>query len=290
MFAMMKRSVLAQLLVLIAVSTLLAAPAAKTKAPKADAPKADAWATSRLARCRLGQVWSGPDVSLRDLRGKVVLLECWGYHCPPCIRSMPHLAKLQSRYGSQGLVVIGAHASASGKDRALAIVRRLGVNYTIVGGATVPGLKLTHIPHALVFDGDGKTVYQGFPDGKMDRAISQALARLPHPLLGSKKYTAMASAAGKVRSGRLGEAWKECKAKAGAKGKTGREASDLLARLDRHGRSLLDKARRAAKAAPAKAKELLIRVRKQFRGAPYAEQAEKLLAELAPKPPARPRD
>ncbi|MHC4716293.1 MAG: TlpA disulfide reductase family protein [Planctomycetota bacterium] len=281
---MMKRSVLAQLLVLIAVSPLLAAPATK----KAEAPKADAWATSRLARCRLGQVWSGPDVKLRDLRGKVVLLEYWGYHCPPCIRSMPHLAKLHSRYGSQGLVVIGAHASASGKDRALAIVRRIGVNYTIVGGATVPGLKLTHIPHALVFDGDGKTVYQGFPDRKMDRAITQALARLPHPLLGSKKYTAMASAAGKVRSGRLGEAWKECKAKAGAKGKAGLEASDLLARLDRHGRSLLDKARQAAKAAPAKAKDLLIRVRKQFRGAPYAEQAEKLLAELAPKPPTRP--
>ena len=39
-----------------------------------------------------------PPVSLQDLSGSVVLLNCWGTWCPPCRNELPHIAELRSRY------------------------------------------------------------------------------------------------------------------------------------------------------------------------------------------------
>ena len=43
---------------------------------------------------------------LRDYEGKVVLLNLWATYCPPCIREMPELGRLQEAYRDSGLVVI----------------------------------------------------------------------------------------------------------------------------------------------------------------------------------------
>jgi thiol-disulfide isomerase/thioredoxin len=52
---------------------------------------------------------NGPRLKLADLKGKCVLLEFWGYWCPPCIAGMPEIFRLFDQYGKQGLVVIGVH-------------------------------------------------------------------------------------------------------------------------------------------------------------------------------------
>ena len=44
--------------------------------------------------------------SIGDYKGKLVLLNYWATWCAPCIKEMPELNKLQSKYGDQGLVVI----------------------------------------------------------------------------------------------------------------------------------------------------------------------------------------
>lgn len=44
-------------------------------------------------------------VSLRDLRGKIVLLNFWATWCPPCIEEMPSLVALQKQMGDD-LVVL----------------------------------------------------------------------------------------------------------------------------------------------------------------------------------------
>jgi peroxiredoxin len=50
---------------------------------------------------------SGDMVSLTDYRGKVVLLDFWATWCMPCRMSIPELNKIQQRYESDGLVVLG---------------------------------------------------------------------------------------------------------------------------------------------------------------------------------------
>ena len=59
--------------------------------------------------------WKGDAVKLADLKGKVVLLEFWGYWCGPCIASMPVLFELHEKFADKGLVIVGIHLDADGE-------------------------------------------------------------------------------------------------------------------------------------------------------------------------------
>jgi thiol-disulfide isomerase/thioredoxin len=50
-------------------------------------------------------------LSIRSLRGKVVILDCWTYTCIFCLRTIPTLRRLQEKYGAQGLQVVQAHSA-----------------------------------------------------------------------------------------------------------------------------------------------------------------------------------
>jgi thiol-disulfide isomerase/thioredoxin len=54
--------------------------------------------------------WQNTDpLTLADLRGKVVLLDFWGYWCGPCIVAMPGLMDLYDQYRDEGLEIIAVH-------------------------------------------------------------------------------------------------------------------------------------------------------------------------------------
>jgi len=56
------------------------------------------------------KVWlNSPPLTLRELRGKVVLIDFWEYTCINCIRTFPYLRRWNELYGPLGLVVIGVH-------------------------------------------------------------------------------------------------------------------------------------------------------------------------------------
>ena len=59
---------------------------------------------------------NGPPLKLADLRGKVVLLDFWGWWCGPCIARMPELFDLHDKYADRGLAVVGIHRDAVGAD------------------------------------------------------------------------------------------------------------------------------------------------------------------------------
>jgi len=49
-------------------------------------------------------------LTLAELKGKVVLLDFWTYSCINCIRTMPYLRAWHEKYADDGLVILGAHA------------------------------------------------------------------------------------------------------------------------------------------------------------------------------------
>jgi cytochrome c biogenesis protein CcdA/thiol-disulfide isomerase/thioredoxin len=51
----------------------------------------------------------GRPLSIKDLRGKVVLVDFWTYSCINCERALPHVEAWYNRYKSYGLVVVGVH-------------------------------------------------------------------------------------------------------------------------------------------------------------------------------------
>ena len=50
---------------------------------------------------------AGKPLALRDLKGKVVLLNFWATWCPPCLREMPSMEGAHQRYRARGLAVVG---------------------------------------------------------------------------------------------------------------------------------------------------------------------------------------
>ncbi|HEX8931792.1 MAG TPA: thioredoxin family protein, partial [Patescibacteria group bacterium] len=55
--------------------------------------------------------WLNTDKSvyLKDLKGKVVLVDFWTYTCINCIRTLPHVTSWYEKYKDQGFVVVGVH-------------------------------------------------------------------------------------------------------------------------------------------------------------------------------------
>ena len=56
--------------------------------------------------------WLNPNdkpLTMKSLRGKVVLVDFWTYTCINCIRTLPHVTSWYDKYHNQGFVVIGVH-------------------------------------------------------------------------------------------------------------------------------------------------------------------------------------
>lgn len=51
----------------------------------------------------------GGEVRLRDLRGKIVLLDFWASWCGPCRKELPVIEKLHRDYNRRGVVVLGVN-------------------------------------------------------------------------------------------------------------------------------------------------------------------------------------
>lgn len=48
------------------------------------------------------------EVSMEDLKGKVLLVDFWAVWCGPCIATFPHLIEWHEKYADRGLMILGA--------------------------------------------------------------------------------------------------------------------------------------------------------------------------------------
>jgi thiol-disulfide isomerase/thioredoxin len=110
-----------------------------------------------------------------ELAGKVVVVEEWGVNCPPCIASLPKLAKLAQSNEKKGLVVVGMERQNSPKEAILKVLKTAKVKYPVMAGGSAPG-STGGIPHVCVFDTTGKLVWNGNPhDAGFERAVKKEL-------------------------------------------------------------------------------------------------------------------
>jgi len=56
------------------------------------------------------------NIKLSDYRGKVVLLNFWATWCPPCVREMPSMERLQQRVGEDDFKVIAVNQMENPDD------------------------------------------------------------------------------------------------------------------------------------------------------------------------------
>jgi DNA-binding beta-propeller fold protein YncE len=79
-----------------------------------------------------GTAWlnTSGEISLKDLRGKVVVIDFWTYCCINCIHVLPDLKYLEQKYPDE-LVVIGCHSAKFDNEKDTEAIRRAIVRYEI---------------------------------------------------------------------------------------------------------------------------------------------------------------
>jgi peroxiredoxin/outer membrane lipoprotein-sorting protein len=125
----------------------------------------------------------GNDVSMADLKGKVVVLDFWATWCPPCREGLPHLAKLAGDHANQPfqLYAVNVREDAA-KVKAFLEQSRLELPVLMdAKGAVAQQYGVSGIPQTVIVGKDGtvRKVFVGFGPGsgaQIDAAVKAALA------------------------------------------------------------------------------------------------------------------
>lgn len=127
--------------------------------------------------------FDGQTEKLKDLQGKVVVLDFWATYCKPCLEAIPHFVELQKKHPD--LQVIGLHVGGEeDRPKVPMFADKLKINYTLAtpedalvsfisGGETA-------IPQTAIFDRKGNLLkkFTGFDaniKAEIDKTIAEAL-------------------------------------------------------------------------------------------------------------------
>jgi thiol-disulfide isomerase/thioredoxin len=121
----------------------------------------------------------GTPHGLRDLRGRMVVLNLWATWCPPCVAEMPSLAALARAAGADVAVL-----PLSSDHGGAAVVARFYRDHGITGlpvaldpkGAALEALGARGLPTTLILDAEGRE--RGRLEGAADWAAPAALSAL----------------------------------------------------------------------------------------------------------------
>ena len=119
-----------------------------------------------------GKTWT-----LKDLRGKVVLVNFWATWCPPCRKEMPDLETLYQRFGQQGLVILGISDEDAATVRPF--IAKQGTTYPILlnlGRKVNELFQIDGIPKTFIYGRDGKIVAQSI-DMRTQKQFLEMLAQ-----------------------------------------------------------------------------------------------------------------
>ena len=125
-------------------------------------------------------------ISLKDLRGQVVLLDFWGTFCEPCKKSFPKLEELSRRYAPRGLRVIGiSEDEDDDKDKIPSFAETYGAKFSLAwdgNKAIAKQYKPETMPSSFVIDKNGivRFAHVGFHDGEEREVESEIRGLLEH--------------------------------------------------------------------------------------------------------------
>jgi thiol-disulfide isomerase/thioredoxin len=101
---------------------------------------------------------SGQDLTLSQIKGKVVLLDFWATWCGPCRESIPHLIQLYKAYRENGFEVIGMSLDKGDVEIVRNFARSMDIPYPMVMASdeVVRNYRVTAIPTTFLIDKEGK--------------------------------------------------------------------------------------------------------------------------------------
>jgi cytochrome c biogenesis protein CcdA/thiol-disulfide isomerase/thioredoxin len=130
-------------------------------------------------------------LTMRGLRGRVVLIDFWTYSCINCLRTLPYLKAWDARYRGDGLTIVGVHSpefpfekDAGNVEEA---IERNGIRYPVVQDndlATWGAWGNRYWPAEYFVDSKGRVRFAHFGEGaygEKEHVIRELLAEAGHP-------------------------------------------------------------------------------------------------------------
>jgi cytochrome c biogenesis protein CcdA/thiol-disulfide isomerase/thioredoxin len=132
----------------------------------------------------------GEPLTMKGLRGKVVLIDFWTYSCINCIRTLPYLNAWNKRYAKDGLVIVGVHTPEFPFEREASNVEEAiktdGIEYPVVQdneNGTWDAYGNLYWPAEYFVDAKGEVRYAHFGEGEYgekEQVIRELLAGAGH--------------------------------------------------------------------------------------------------------------
>lgn len=136
---------------------------------------------------------SGKPVHLKDLRGKIAVINFWATWCGPCKAEMPLLVEASRKWAGKGVALIAASLDENTSDIA-EFITKYRIDFPIWTGATEKDLENLNLgeslPATAFFDRDGAILLR--VQGGLDRIqletrlvwlTGKRAKRFPQPLL-----------------------------------------------------------------------------------------------------------
>jgi thiol-disulfide isomerase/thioredoxin/Tfp pilus assembly protein PilF len=108
---------------------------------------------------------TGHSVSLKDYRGKVVLLTFWFPGCGPCRGEFPHFQEVLSKYKGQDIAYLGINVVLSQDPYVLPFMQSSGYSFTPLRDKDQMAEKAYNVrgePSNFLIDREGRIVFSGF--------------------------------------------------------------------------------------------------------------------------------
>jgi len=119
----------------------------------------------------------GEELVLSDLKGKVVVLNIWATWCPPCVKEMPSLDRLQDLRGGETFEVITISLDRTKYEPAKFFADN-GIENLVPyhdGSFGIPGqLRLYGYPSTLIYNAEGREIalLQGEAEWDSEEALA----------------------------------------------------------------------------------------------------------------------
>jgi thiol-disulfide isomerase/thioredoxin len=130
-------------------------------------------------------------LNLKNLRGRVVVIEFWTFGCYNCRNTLPFIKRWDDRYRERGLTVIGVHSPEFDFEKKVENLRRevtsLGIRYPVVTDndyRTWDAYNVAAWPTTFLLDKQGRIRWRHLGEGNYDEA-----ERIIQELLAEKETT-----------------------------------------------------------------------------------------------------
>ena len=124
---------------------------------------------------------AGKTVDLKNLAGKVVVVNFWATWCPPCRAEIPGMEEVYEKYKDKGLEIVGISLDRDGWNAVKPFLQKTRMTYPVVlddADAAAAYGGISAIPTSFVVDRKGRIVKHHvgyFPKQDFEAAVKPLL-------------------------------------------------------------------------------------------------------------------